>query len=130
MKECLEISGSVANFAGGIVLLVDALRVRSNIEDRGAAQAFLAAMKKAGGEKKVVDEGNSARYGGCRGYLAFPALSETSLDRVCPDGCRVRMRDCEPLLQIGLIPRYRNATLRIIRMPVMSPVFSLSRAIW
>jgi len=31
MKESLEIAGAVANFAGGIALLIDALRMRSNI---------------------------------------------------------------------------------------------------
>ncbi len=48
MKECLEIAGSSANFLGGVVLLIDALRIRSNIETEGVAQDFLKALQEAG----------------------------------------------------------------------------------
>ena len=56
MKECLEISGSVANFAGGLVLLYDALRIRKSIREKSGASTFLRAMKQTGGENLVRDE--------------------------------------------------------------------------
>jgi hypothetical protein len=48
MKESLEIAGSVANFAGGIVLLIDALRMRGNIQERSGGNIFQKALDDAG----------------------------------------------------------------------------------
>jgi len=39
-KEWLEIAGAMTNFAGGLVLLVDALRVRKVIRVKKAGQDF------------------------------------------------------------------------------------------
>ena len=55
MKECLEIAGSTANFAGGVVLLLDALRVRRNIETEGVASDFLTALKAEGSSDRAED---------------------------------------------------------------------------
>jgi hypothetical protein len=56
MKECLEIVGSSANFLGGVVLLIDALRVRSNIETEGVAEDFLNALEAAGAADRAVSK--------------------------------------------------------------------------
>jgi hypothetical protein len=47
MKEYLEIAGSGANLAGGIVLLIDALRVRSSIKERSGGDIFQKELEKA-----------------------------------------------------------------------------------
>lgn len=47
-KEMLEIAGSVANFAGGLVLLIDAFRVRKVIRVKKAGQDFQEQLRKAG----------------------------------------------------------------------------------
>jgi len=47
MKEFLEITGSLANFAGGIVLLIDALRVRRSIKTKSGGDTFQQALDKA-----------------------------------------------------------------------------------
>jgi hypothetical protein len=47
MKECLEITGSVANFSGGVMLLVDALRVLRGIKERSGGDTFHKALEKA-----------------------------------------------------------------------------------
>jgi hypothetical protein len=52
-KECLEITGSVANFTGGIVLLVDTLRIRNNIETKSVSQEFLDAMNEIGSADRL-----------------------------------------------------------------------------
>lgn len=55
MKEYLEIGGSAANFAGGIVLLVDALRVKSSLGEKEGANDFLEAMRAENAEGMVKD---------------------------------------------------------------------------
>ncbi|SRR6266568_4335337 len=47
MKECFEIAGSVANLAGGIVLLIDALRVRSSVKEKSGGDIFQDALDRA-----------------------------------------------------------------------------------
>jgi hypothetical protein len=47
MRECLEITGSVANFSGGVMLLVDALRVLRGVKERSGGDAFHKALEKA-----------------------------------------------------------------------------------
>jgi hypothetical protein len=44
MKEFFEISGSVANFIGGVVLLIDALRMRGNLKIKAGGNAFQRAL--------------------------------------------------------------------------------------
>ena len=48
IKECLEIAGSIANFAGGAILLIDALRVAKVIRIKKASKDFLAELRAAG----------------------------------------------------------------------------------
>jgi hypothetical protein len=51
MKEYLEIAGATANFAGGIVLLIDAVRVRLSIREKSGGNIFQDGLNKA----KVAD---------------------------------------------------------------------------
>ena len=53
MKECLEIAGSTANFLGGVVLLIDALRVRRNIDTEGVASDLLNALDAQGSAERA-----------------------------------------------------------------------------
>ena len=46
-KEWLQIAGSVFNLAGGIALLIDALRVRKVIRLKKASEDFLAELRAA-----------------------------------------------------------------------------------
>jgi hypothetical protein len=47
-KTVMEVLGSVANFAGGIVLLVDALRSRKVVRVKKAGADFLEELRHAG----------------------------------------------------------------------------------
>jgi hypothetical protein len=47
MKEFFEVAGSLANFMGGIVLLIDAVRVRSNIKEKSGSDIFQKALEDA-----------------------------------------------------------------------------------
>lgn len=68
MKECLEIAGSAANFAGGIVLLIDALRMRGNIKERSGGDIFQKALDDA--EVKEQDAPRDAQ-----GHLLATAVA-------------------------------------------------------
>jgi hypothetical protein len=55
-KECLEVAGSSANFLGGVVLLVDALRVRNNINRESVSLDFLNALRTAGSADRAENK--------------------------------------------------------------------------
>ena len=68
MKEYLEIAGSGANFLGGIILLIDALRMRGNIKARSGGDIFQRALDDA-----KVKEGDAPRDS--QGHLLATAVA-------------------------------------------------------